>query len=103
VTSELYTHDILSQRSTYVSKPKSIPIFSSMFGQPLSFFIYDDIIRSIMLAGLSKFLEKEFKHVLLSRFSSLRGCWTFKSSKLIENLKCFYVHLAPLMDVMKIL
>jgi hypothetical protein len=79
-----------------------MPIFSSMFGQPLSSFICDDIIRSIMLAGLSNFLEKEFKHVLLSRFSSLRGYWTFKSSKLIKNLKCFYVDPTPLMDVIKI-
>jgi hypothetical protein len=28
VTSKLHTRDIVSQRSIYVSKPKSIPIFS---------------------------------------------------------------------------
>ncbi|KAL9342142.1 hypothetical protein Peur_065467 [Populus x canadensis] len=62
--------------------------------------IFDDVMRSIILAGLSKFLKKQFKHVLLSGLSSLRGWWISKSSKLIENLKYFHVNPSYLMDMM---
>jgi hypothetical protein len=102
VTFGPHIYDVASQKLASTSKLESMPVFSLVSSLLMPTLIFDDVMRSIILAGLSKFLKKQFKHVLLSGLSSLRGWWISKSSKLIENLKYFHVNPSYLMDMMGI-
>ena len=58
VTFRPHTHDVVSQKLASTSKLESMPIFSLVSNLLMPSLIFDDVIRSIILVGLSEFLKK---------------------------------------------